>query len=114
MTFTMPELSRRDIDVLTTKALDDACWNLSGVRDHPEDASWSEAAAESSAAYAAWVNYSRQTYPDMPSGFMLDYEKQWGPGLPFRDGDRWEFNPNVNSWVIVKPSGKSIVTRDAR
>jgi hypothetical protein len=110
--FKMPELTYSDLDKLVQKALDAACWDLAGARDHPEDSIWGESAKESQAELEAWVNYQRQAFPEMESSCMLDYERHWRPRLPFNRGeDRWVFNVTENSWVVMKPKGKRIVTR---
>jgi len=113
--FTMPEMSYNDIGAMVKRALDAACWDLSGLREHPDDHRWAEAAEESRIELEAWVNYQRQAFPDMESGCMLNYEKHWSPRLPFERGqDTWEFDEAKNSWVVVKPKGKRIVTREPK
>ena len=105
--FEMPGIGRREVDLLTEKALDDANWACSKKYGDP-DSDW---ARETAQQYYAWVNYSRQTFPDSPSNFMLEYERGHGCRLPFDHGDRWEFNEQADSWVIVKPDGQKIITR---
>jgi hypothetical protein len=110
--FKMPELTYREVDKLVHMALDGACWNLSGARDHPEDKSWAEAAEESRIELEAWVNFQRQAFPEYESSCMLDYERHWSPHLPFNRGeDRWEFFAAGNTWTVIKPNGKVIATR---
>jgi hypothetical protein len=113
--FKMPELSYNDVGAMVKRALDAACWDLSGQREHPDDPRWAESVEESRAELEAWVNYQRQAFPDMESGCMLDYERHWSPRLPFERGqDLWVFNVTENSWVVVKPKGKRVVTRKPR
>lgn len=107
MTFTMPTIGRREISLLTKAAYERACWELSQARDDPR---WAEHAERSGAVFKTWVDYSRQTFPE-ESGYMLDGESHWGARLPFDRGDRWEFDVSANSWVIVKPNGKRVITR---
>jgi hypothetical protein len=111
MTFTMPNLGRRQVDLLTKAAYDQTCWELSYADDDPR---WIEHAEKSGAVFEAWVNYSRQTFPNDQSGYMLDYERHHGASLNFNSGDRWEFDETAKSWVIVKPNGKRTVTRDPK
>jgi hypothetical protein len=110
--FKMPEMSYNDVGAMVKRALDAACWDLSGLREHPNDQNWIDSAEQSRAELGAWVNYQRQAFPDMESGCMLDYERHWSPRLPFNRGeDRWEFFAAGNTWTVIKPNGKVIATR---
>jgi hypothetical protein len=115
MKFELPVMSYNDVGVMVKRALDAACWDLSGLRDNPGDQCWIDSVEESRAGLEAWVNYQRQTFPNYESSCMLDYEKHWSPCFPFdRVTDRWEFDEAANSWVIVKWSRRRIITRNPK
>lgn len=107
MKFAMPAIGRRQIQLLAKAAYERTCWELNQARDDPR---WTEHAERSEVVFKAWVDYSRQTFPNDESWYMLDEERHWGARLPFDRGDRWEFDATAKSWVIVKPNGKRIVT----
>jgi hypothetical protein len=111
MAFEMPFIGQPEIALLTKAAYERACWDLSHQAEFPDFKPYAD---ESCAAFKAWIDYSRQAFPTEETGYMLDYEAHWGCKLPFSSGDHWEFSEDANSWVVVKPKGKRIITRNPK
>lgn len=114
MTFPMPKIGWGEVRLLTTQAWENACWVLSGTKRAEDPVRWDSALISAIAEFDAWVNYARQEYPEYNGDFMLDYEQHWGACVPFENGDRWVFDIPANSWMIVKPDGKLIITRNLK
>lgn len=108
--FPMPELTRHIVTAITRDALKDACHAAGAAarsreqgKPDPDLDAWD---AKTSVLYESWVNYSRSTWPEEESGFMLDYEPaRYGARIPFQHGDRWDHDGA--QWNIIR-NGKIV------